>query len=357
MAENDYFSLRLRCPDCRGKVRFWNKGFCCGSCGKHWKMKDGVPILTETLEDLEAILDTEACDRLVRLSGRLGWEEVLSQLASDLDKNVLRELLHHLDGASSPAWRFLMPLRRGSRVLELGCGWGAFAVDLAKFYAEVIAMDVSFKHVRWLQLRKMGEGIRNLIPLCGGNTRFLPFPDQYFDLVVVTGVLGRMPKYQLGKPLEIQEGFLKESFRVLREKGILYIGIENRFGYPFLLGDRDPHSGLRWGNVLPRRVANIYSKLVRGDGFRTYTHSYWGLKKMLAKVGFSKIDFYMPYPRYSHLEKFFPLDDPALLKRWVYLLEDGRKFRAKRRRLLFRILAKFGLFKLFAYHFGVIAAR
>jgi len=352
----EYSPLIVTCVNCGGKLHSIREAFSCLECGKVWPIREGVPILTES-EYHYHLLNEDGYTRLTALANGVGWKEALDSFSTSFNKHIRREFLYYLDDDKSPYWKFLLPLSANSRVLDLGCGWGGFSVDLAKSFREVVAMDASFGRVKLLQLRGLQDEIPGLVAVCGGNAKFLPFPSGHFDLVVLNGVLEWAPTSRAGDPQEIQENLLKEAYRVLRPGGILYLGIENRLGYEFLLGHRDPHTGLRWVNVLPRSVANLYSKLVRGEEFREYTQSYWGLKRMFRKAGFSKIDFYTPYRHYNHFEKFLPLDDPAILQRWVFLLEDGRKFRARRRRFLFRLLASFRIFKLFAYHFGVIATH
>jgi len=352
----EYSSLIVRCVSCGGRVRLGQGAFSCIDCGKEWAVKDGVPVLTESQYHYH-LLTGDGYSRLVSLAEEIGWKEALDSTSINFNKHVRREFLYYLDEDKKPYWKFLLPLSRDSKVLDLGCGWGVFSVDLAKSYRQIVAMDASFGRIKLLNLRKLQDGIQNLITICGGNMKYLPFPHAYFDLVVMNGVLEWVATSREGDPQRVQEDTLKETCKVLRPGGILYLGIENRFGYEFLLGHRDPHTGLRWGNVMPRSVANLYSKLVRGEEFREYTQSYWGLKRMFESAGFTKIEFYTPYRHYNHFERFFPLDDPVILKRWVSLLEDARRSRAKRRRLLFNLMARFGVFKFFAYHFGVIATR
>ena len=88
-------------------------------------------------------------------------------------------------------------------------------------------------------------------------------------------------------PREAQLIFLREVKRVLANNGCLYVGIENRFGLPFFLGEKD-HSGLPYTSILPRKLANFVVKKfghaggVYGDkserikeqkGYYTYTYS------------------------------------------------------------------------------------
>lgn len=95
-----------------------------------------------------------------------------------------------------------------------------------------------------------------------------------------------------------QRRALAEAYRCLEPGGLLYIGIENRFGANYLLGSRDEHTNLRWVNVMPRGLANWYSVLVKRREFTAFTHSYWGLRKLLSQAGFGAVHFWCPLPTY-----------------------------------------------------------
>jgi len=353
----DHQDLSFCCPHCGGIVDCSEVAYACLKCRRNWQIKDEIPVFTERMVESDRILDATGYADLIRLAEEDGWKVAQNNFVQDYNGDEGQDFMSAVTDAGRADWKFLLPLSRDSQVLDLGCGWGMLAVDLTGFYREVIAMDACLPRVKLLQMRKIQDGILNLIPLCGGNTRFLPFPDESFDLVVMNGSFGRLANSIMGNPQEIQESLLRETFRILRGKGIIYLGVENRYGYPFLSGHRDPHSGLRWGNVLPRRLANPYSRFVRGEEFRTYSHSYWGLEGLLERAGFSKVEFYTVYPHYNHIQKIIPVDDHAILKRWVYLLEDGRKFRDRWRRLMFKTMARLGVFKLLTSHFGVVATR
>lgn len=164
-----------------------------------------------------------------------------------------------------------------------------------------------------------------------GNALELPFPDNYFDLVVCNGVLEWIGMMNSNiPPREAQLSFLREVKRVLSKTGCLYVGIENRFGLPFLLGGKD-HSGLPYTSLLPRRVANFavkkfgYAGGIYGDkskrikeqkGYYTYTYSIWGYRKLFGQAGF-RFKSYWAFTSYN--EPYFSgrLEDKIGLKAFV----------------------------------------
>jgi hypothetical protein len=103
----------------------------------------------------------------------------------------------------------------------------------------------------------------------------------------------------------------------LKNGGVLYIGIENALSYRYLTGYPEDHSRLKYASLLPKQIANLYSLLVKGQPYRTYTYSLSGYKTMLKQAGFSKFNFYLPHPDYRFFTSIVPLENKRLLKYYV----------------------------------------
>jgi SAM-dependent methyltransferase len=101
----------------------------------------------------------------------------------------------------------------GKRVLELGCGDGAFAIELWKRGADVVGIDSSISMIDAARARAAGSDAD--IVFCHGRAETLPFATGCFDLVVATTILcflkDAVPTFE-------------EIGRVLRHGGQLVIG-------------------------------------------------------------------------------------------------------------------------------------
>ena len=172
----------------------------------------------------------------------------------------------------------------------------------------------------------------------------MPFSDGFFDLVVVYGVLewaGLSGEEQ--KPEFYQLKLLKEVQRVLKKGGHLYLAIENRLGIVYLLGQKDPHTNLRFVTLMPRFLANIYSRVVRGKPYRAYTHTLGDCKRLFKKAGFSDIETYTPLPSYRHFWYVLPLDEPKIMS---YFLEHLSQASTPLARILLKLARKIKLLNL-----------
>jgi hypothetical protein len=106
----------------------------------------------------------------------------------------------------------------------------------------------------------------------------------------------------------LQLEFLREVRRILRQEGQIYIGIENRLGFYYFLGQPEDHTGVEYAALLPRPLANAWVRYKNGTPYRTYTYSRAGYQKLLREAGFKSISFYAPVPDYRAFNEIVPLD-------------------------------------------------
>jgi ubiquinone/menaquinone biosynthesis C-methylase UbiE len=107
----------------------------------------------------------------------------------------------------------LCRIRRGDKVLEIGCGTGHFSTYFKEFGADVVGLDTS------------PEMLKVAKDLCGelkidfnkGDAYQLPFADDSFDLVAIITTL---------EFISSPKKALEEAFRV--SKGKVFLGILNR---------------------------------------------------------------------------------------------------------------------------------
>jgi ubiquinone biosynthesis O-methyltransferase len=101
----------------------------------------------------------------------------------------------------------------GKKLLDVGCGDGAMAFELARQGATVTALDADPSMIAAARLRAENEAAR--IQLVEGNAESLPFDDAIFDVVVAVTVLCFV---------QDAEHAVTEIARVLKPEGRLVIG-------------------------------------------------------------------------------------------------------------------------------------
>jgi len=237
-------------------------------------------------------------------------------------------------------------------VLDIGCGWGTLSVPLAESAALVVAMDLAALRARFTQLRAYQEGLHNLVVIGGGDTDYLPLQSDFFDAAILNGVLEWTASSRPGNPQHIYTEYLQETWRVLKPGGWLYIGIENRLSYLYLLGNPEDHIELPYIALMPRWLADRYAMWKKGFQYRTHTYTLSGYGKLLRACGFEHPKFYHPLFSYRMPLKIVGVKDRQSLD---YLLSQSR-WRGLKRSLT-RFFIKSGFLSYLAHSYIIVARK
>jgi 2-polyprenyl-3-methyl-5-hydroxy-6-metoxy-1,4-benzoquinol methylase len=229
-------------------------------------------------------------------------------------------------------WRFLFPMQRDWRILDVGAGWGSLSAALSVLCAQVVALESAFERVRFIQIRAEEDGLEKVLPVHGDLSR-PPLPEGSFDLVAMNGVVEWLGWADPAQPVHrVQRDLLGRACRLLKPGGWLYVGIENRFGISYWLGAMD-HSYLRYTSLLPRPLAHLVTTYFRGHSYRTYTYSPFGYRRLLSQAGFKDIRFFGVMPTYSRPINYWPLDDGIPVQRFAQALfsdkPDGLSWKSR----------------------------
>jgi SAM-dependent methyltransferase len=163
---------------------------------------------------------------------------------------------------------FLLAPPEALTVLDIGCGYGATAVALARSCRRVVAIEPNLELVAWAQRAAAAAGTP--------NATFSPLSvydldeEAAYDLAVLDNVLEHLPD---------QPRALAIVTRALRPGGVLYCVVPNKL-WPF-----EAHYGLPGLSYLPLPLANAYLRLTgRGHDYSdaSYAPTIWRLRRLLA---------------------------------------------------------------------------
>jgi len=299
------------------------------------KTVEGIPLYNENrywgkvpeseMEEAVRVIETE------------GWEAFRKQFEHRLD------VAFH-DGNAD--WRFEVPLRPEWTVLDTGAGLGRNTIPLARVAKKVVAFDQSLVRMRFIKKRLEQERLSN-VELFVGDLFDAPLAPQSFDLIAMNGVLewvGMSDRYENGR--EGQLAALRKCKELLKPGGYLYIGIENRYSFVYMHGA--DHGGLLWTSFMPRFLARWYARMRQGAPYKTYTYSKRGYKKLLREAGFSKTEFFLPYPGYNLPRIVTPYED---LRALSFMLGRLTSLRAG---WLLRIPFALRIYRYFFFSFNII---
>ncbi|HET7306584.1 MAG TPA: class I SAM-dependent methyltransferase [Gammaproteobacteria bacterium] len=184
------------------------------------------------------------------------------------------------------------------RALDIGCGAGVICRGLSAEFEQVIGIDGNPDNVALARSLTQEAGISNIAYRQADATR-LPVEDASLDLAVVVGVLEWVGVNDAGEhPHTRQLAMLREIRRVLKPGGMFYLAIENRWHPRTVL--KDPHSGLPFVNIMPRWLADKWSRAKQNRPYQTYIYGWRTLRRMLRETGFSTDTPFVPFPGYQH---------------------------------------------------------
>lgn len=209
---------------------------------------------------------------------------------------------------------------KNKRIVDIGCGVGAFVRRLREFSPRVAGVDIDAERVT--------EGGREVPGLALAVGEYLPFADGSFDVVLLHEVLEHVTDDQ---------ATLREASRVLAPGGQAVIFCPNRL-YPFethgiFLGERYVFGNMPFVNYLPDPVRN---RLV--PHARAYTSA--RLRRIYRRAGLRPLVHTYVFPGFDHIMArrknvgralrwfLYPLEASPLrifgLSHFVVLVKDGR---------------------------------
>jgi ubiquinone/menaquinone biosynthesis C-methylase UbiE len=236
-----------------------------------------------------------------------------------------------------------------SMALDIGFGTGGFSLALARQSALISNFDISLNAIRNFWNRMHENAISNVSTIHASAVS-LPYRDNSYDLVIMNGVLEYTAIGSKGDPRETHIAILKDIKRILKSRGLFYLGMENRYYLKYLVGYK-AHDELRFATILPRSLADAFSKIVKKKGYRRYIYSLKGYRELLSDAGFKDIQMHTALPNYKFPEYIIEIEKGDEIK---------NKIRKTKARSFFRkmgyILAHYNyLYKLIGPDFVILS--
>lgn len=146
------------------------------------------------------------------------------------DDHGLRGIIYRRRMETALRWIDELGLSEGATALDVGCGAGLLAMELARRGVSVAAADSSSEMVTLTTRRAADAGLGMRISVTEADARRLPFQREEFSIVVALGLLPWLP--DPGRAIT-------EMARVLAPGGWIILTADNRARLNFLVEPRE----------------------------------------------------------------------------------------------------------------------
>lgn len=294
----------LLCPRCEGELEENDKFLECNRCFNRVRCESHAIILAEESSYYWGEITQPDMSRVLEGARSKGWRQAVAEIIQTRYLHLGSMIL----GEDRIDWIQFLPIKTNLTILDVGSGWGQTSFLLAKDKTNiVISLEKIGARALFQAIRKEKDKVGN-IHIVNGDFLNARFKNNVFDLITLIGVLEWIGvNGQPENPGNVQLSALRKAYGLLRDGGVICIGIENRIGFNNFLGAKD-HSGLRFTSLMPRFLADIYVRmrkpLYRSNmkflGYRTYTYSMYGYKNLLKEAGFKNVEIFIAHPHYAH---------------------------------------------------------
>jgi ubiquinone/menaquinone biosynthesis C-methylase UbiE len=353
----------LKCLNCEASLDVGSQKFVCPQCRAEWPVTGGIPRFFDAPTYYWGEVGRNEARELLKAAREGSWVEAVQSRFSEND-----DMYFGLLDLQRASWAQMLGLDERSVALDIGSGYGAITHSLSRSVGELYSVEAIPERIEFTQERLRQESIGN-VRLIQASATALPLAENSFDLIVTNGVLEWVGEWDLeGDPRSAQVKFLRKIRRLLKDNGVLVIGIENRIGYNCFLGSLD-HSGISYTSLMPRKMASFIlrhsskfhhrTQLNPQKEYRTYTYSVRGYRRLLADAGFADVSCHWAEPGYNQPYNIIPLAMPRWVRQQFLDLLDHPSPSPRRswRRKLKKAVARMGLLPLIVPDFMLFASN
>ena len=256
--------------------------------------------------------ETKLSDLLFKINSH-GYSKGLKQFLKNNSEFEYR--FNKMEGSIA----FRTTHRNNIRCLVLNSDLGNIPENLSQIYDEVYSLEVNREKILIQKFRFQKNNINN-IRLVNSDVKSLPFPNNYFDLVVLGEIKINKQHNQSPKTKVIE--CLKEIKRVLALDGCLCAGVQNKYGLKI------------FGNEIEDDINN-----------KTFSDSFYGYNSLFNSLGF-QVKSYWTLPSHRKPHYSGKIEDDISLK-WFFQNFDKK----------FSVDTKFKIIGLFLKRLNIVIRK
>ena len=229
------------------------------------------------------------------------WQEVATELYARDNPWLFKTIIN----PNRSDFLFLLDIKKDMLALEIGAGWGQVAILLSRF-CNVVTIDDNLEKIQIMKKIAKQEN-KNNIQFVVADISDKILEHNQFDLIVFNSMLEWLGSFSNTDTITLLNDALNEAYNLLKPEGILYIGIENKYGLKYLLGEKHGVSGLSDYVYLKKEIAKSIFEAETGEKLKVFTYSKQEYEESLKEVGFKNITFFGDLPDYKFLHTIVDL--------------------------------------------------
>jgi ubiquinone/menaquinone biosynthesis C-methylase UbiE len=303
-------NTKIYCPKCKEILLISTNKLICSKCKKIFSKKDGYFDFLEKIDFGVIDISTNKLKEILEHLHQHGYKKTLIQFSKDSETKL------HLQDVKSADAIFHCLGKNNLRCLEIGSNLGKITENLSNIFHEVYSLETSKEKIEIQKYRFEYLNQKNII-LIRGNPLELPFPENYFDLIICNESFEFCELYNLNSDsTNTQINLLNEIKRTLTQEGCLCLGVQNKSRLQKLF--RIDKEGFDKNNPKSKISSfSDYEKLLKKVDFNF--KSYWVLPSIKKPYFSGKIDDDLSYEWFfQNLKNFLLKNNSSKIKNYFY---------------------------------------
>ena len=215
------------CPECKNELSTFENKLHCNKCLQEY-VCDGNYAIFDHYFPVNTESKTEIKDLITEID-RSNYEFAVEEFLI-LNPNF-KSLLVYSKFDKSADIIFHGLGRNTSRCLEIKSELGNRSEILSNIFRQVYSIEFNDEYVE-LQKRRFNRKNCNNVSITKCDLLKLPFPDNFFDMVLCNGVLDNIATFiQTCSSSEAQKKLVLELKRVINDNGCIIFGVKNKHGF------------------------------------------------------------------------------------------------------------------------------
>lgn len=301
------------CPECKSELKFSEKNLMCENCKLNFLYENGICVFPTSLD--EKNMNDQILKDLIHQINIKGYDNAIEIFLKS--RPEFKSALTYTKYDQSADIIFHNIGNNNTRCLEINSKLGNKSEILSNIFEHVYSIEFNDQFLE-LQRTRFDERKCKNISISKCDIFKLPFPKNFFDVILCNGILEKITKFSMNDKEKSESRFVKELKRVINQDGKIIFGI----------GDKNE-------TKMTIDKETVHQK----TNFRKWSHSRF--QEFFKNEGLN-VKSYWVLPSYEKPYFSGPIEGEIALKWFFANLENfiDKKTLSRKKKLLFGLLKK-----------------